>query len=199
MAFWTETPLEEANALRAQRGVPPLTAADREALILQSRTAEREGRQRAALTFAAIAAGAYAGASAGGAGAGGGEAVSFDYSYLDALEAGDAFYGNEVFVGAAEVVAPAAAPGFWDKVSDAGLRLGEKYLGAEIASQFAPSAPSRDLLSRPMSAPGVPLVRYSGQSGDLLGTLLSPAGLKVLLSLGGLVLIGAVAYKAVQK
>jgi hypothetical protein len=123
----------------------------------------------------------------------------FDYSYLDALEAGDAFYGGEVFVPAAAAeVAPAVAPSIWDKVIDAGTELAKKYAAAEIASRFAPDAAQRDISSRVPPARGVP-VSYVGQGGDALGSLVSPAGLKVLFSLGGLVLIGVVVYKVVQK
>jgi hypothetical protein len=151
-------------------------------------------------------AGAGGGASGGGASAGGsaaaaeGASVTFDYSYLDALEAGDAFYGNEAYVSAASsAAASTAAPGFWDKALDAGTELAKKYAAAEIASRFAPDPAQRDISSRVQPAGGVPLVRYSGQPGDALGTLLSPAALKALLTLGVVGLVGALAWRVAKK
>ena len=244
MAFWSEAPLEQINALRAQRGVSPLTAAEQQALILQSSQHEsdlgfvlggffdaaeapidfvREAwhdknfRVFALAVAGGVAGGIAAGPAAGEAGAAAGEAgagaaaggeaaagaaasesVVFDYSYLDALEAGDAFYGNEVFTAAAVEAAPAAS-GFWDKALDAGTELAKKYAAAEIASHFAPETAQRDISSRLQPAGGVPLVRYSGQSGDALGSLLSPSALKTLLTLGVVGLVGVAAWRISKK
>jgi hypothetical protein len=150
------------------------------------------------------AAGGEAGAAAGGEAAAGAaasttgsEAVVFDYSYLDALEAGDAFYGGEEFVAAA--AAESAAPSFFDKVLDTGADLAKKAALQSILAHYAPDPAPRDISSRAQPAGGVPLVRYSGQPGDALGTLLSPAALKTLLTLGVVGLVGTLAWRIAKK
>jgi len=157
----------------------------------------RDGTIAAAAFFglgAAAGGGSATAAGEGAAGAATSEAVAVDFSYLDAIEAGDAWAGGEEFVSAAAV--ESAAPSFWDKALDAGTELAKKYAAAEIASRFAPN---RDLSSRIQPAGGVPLVRYSGQPGDALGTLLSPAALKTLLTLGVVGLVGALAWRVAKK
>ena len=151
------------------------------------------------LAVAALAGGAALGASGALGGAAAGEPVAMDFSYLDALEAGDAWAGGEEFVSAAAAASAPVAPTLFDRALDAGMDLAKKYAAQEIASRFAPAAAQRDISSRAPSAPGVPLVRYSGQPGDALGTLFSPAALKTVLTLGVVGLVGALAWRIARK
>lgn len=158
------------------------------------------GGGAAAAAGEGTAAAAGEGAAAAGEGAGAGVVEPFDYSYLDPLEAGDVFYGNELLT-FPSATTTAAGGGVMDKALDFGADLAKKYVTSKVLAGLAPKRP--DIASpAPGAAPvaaGFAPSRYAGQRGDALGSMFSPAAQKNLLILAGLLVAGVIVVKVAAK